>query len=186
MSSETAKKSNFSDRLKDVRLSLRLTQDQMAERLDISGNYVYLLESGKNQPSEKLVVRLRQLEQEIEEASQENLKKAHVLHDVIETSGVETHHNITTKSELASACLGHFIAYLNAVGDTAWLLEKTLEKLRADFPTGGRTEPSRSTRYEQRRGATVKTDPRIQQAAADLLRKAAEQVEASTEEKQAP
>ena len=181
MSSKTETKSAFADRLKDVRLHLRLTQDQMGERLEVSGNYVYLLEAGKNQPSEKLVARLKQLEREIEDASGSDLKNSYVLHDAIAISGEEAHHSITTKSQLAGACLAHFIAYLNAIGDAAWLLEKTLEKLRADFPAGGRSEARHAIGYEQRRGATVKTDPRIQQAAADLLRKAAEQVEKKTE-----
>lgn len=50
------------DRFLRVRNKFGLTQPQMAEKLGIAKNYVYLLEKGKNNPSAKLVSKLDLIE----------------------------------------------------------------------------------------------------------------------------
>lgn len=65
----TLKNSNFSSRLKDLRWKLKLTQDEMAVRLQCSGNYVWMLEKGNKEPSAKIVARVEELERELESAS---------------------------------------------------------------------------------------------------------------------
>ena len=46
----------------DIRKRLGLTQAKLAEALDVGGNYVYLLEAGKRNPSKKIIKKLHELE----------------------------------------------------------------------------------------------------------------------------
>lgn len=103
-----------------------MTRDQIAELLEISGNYVYLIETGKKIASEKVVSKLEKLER----GELENLE----LHEGPQHYNAEKLHRISTHSQLASACVEHFIAFLNQQGDSAGRLERTLEKLRKEFP----------------------------------------------------
>lgn len=50
--------------IKTIRKNLGLTQKQLAEKLNINPNYVYLLESGKNQIGKKTLEKLKKLEAE--------------------------------------------------------------------------------------------------------------------------
>lgn len=54
------------DRLLRLREGLGLTQTEMAERLDVSKNYIYLIESGKNTPGKKFVLKFEQVESAFE------------------------------------------------------------------------------------------------------------------------
>ena len=102
----------------------------MGSLLEISGNYVYLLEVGKKNPSHKIIARLEKLETGADEKSiptgSESLKE--------QGGGYDVSHHITTRSKLAAACVAHFDQYLNRTGDAAQRLEWTLEKLREVFP----------------------------------------------------
>lgn len=51
-----------SERFVRVRNKLGLTQPALAKLIGCAGNYVYLIEAGKKEPSEKLVSKLDQLE----------------------------------------------------------------------------------------------------------------------------
>jgi len=123
----TEKKSNFSDRLKETRLTLRLTQEDMGKRLDVSGNYIYLLESGNKTPSDKIIARLAELEREAADRSG-------TVREPSEVYSVSQHHSILTESALAAACVAHFTEFLNKSGDVAARLEWTLNELRRIFP----------------------------------------------------
>lgn len=59
--------------MKEARFRLRLTQDEMAKRLGISGNYVYLLESGRENPGPKLLAKFEDIEAAAE--SKTNLRE---------------------------------------------------------------------------------------------------------------
>lgn len=48
--------------VKTTRKTLGLTQKQLAEKLNINANYVYLLESGKNKIGKKTLEKLKELE----------------------------------------------------------------------------------------------------------------------------
>ena len=58
--------SNLPERLKTLRFRLRSTQDEMAERLGVSGNYVYLVESGKKPPTFKLLRKVEEIERSLQ------------------------------------------------------------------------------------------------------------------------
>lgn len=53
--------SNFFEEFKKVRKVLGISQEEMGEKLGVSGNYVYLIESGKKIPSRKLEGRFNEL-----------------------------------------------------------------------------------------------------------------------------
>ena len=76
---KTVKKTSFGEKLKNVRLDLRLTQDEMAERLQVSGNYIYLLESGHNTPGPKMLRKFEEVERELEDKVRKNLIRANVI-----------------------------------------------------------------------------------------------------------
>lgn len=58
--------SNFADRLKSARENAGLTQEQLAARWEFSsGNYIYLMESGKKPVPRKLRGRINELEDEV-------------------------------------------------------------------------------------------------------------------------
>lgn len=58
--------SNFPERLKTLRFQLRLTQDQMGEKLNYTGDYVYMVESGKKPPTTKLLKKVEALESTVQ------------------------------------------------------------------------------------------------------------------------
>lgn len=117
------KNSNFSERLKNVRLGLRLTQDKIGERLDVTGNYVYLLESGQKQPSLKVVDKLEELEKELDRRT-----SPLVLTEEVVGYGAQRAFEIkfTTTEPKAAECITHLSDYLNQVGADrdrlSWLL----------------------------------------------------------------
>ena len=62
MSKSSEKLENVSNRVSELRRRLGLTQDELAQRLGVSGNYVYMIEKGRI-PGKKFVEKLRELEQ---------------------------------------------------------------------------------------------------------------------------
>jgi transcriptional regulator with XRE-family HTH domain len=58
------KSEKISDRMVLLRKAHGLTQAEWGKLLGISGNYVYLIESGKKQPSSKILEKLDSLETE--------------------------------------------------------------------------------------------------------------------------
>lgn len=59
------KSSHLGSRLKEVRLSLGLTQAELGKRLDYDANYIYMLEAGKKAFPKKLAPILFGLEEEV-------------------------------------------------------------------------------------------------------------------------
>lgn len=45
----------MNERLKQIRLEEGVSQEKFADRLGVSGNYIYLMESGKKDPSDRLL-----------------------------------------------------------------------------------------------------------------------------------
>jgi len=69
-------KTKFGERLKAARYDLRFTQDEMAQRLNVSGNYIYLLESAHNSPGPKFIRKLEEVERELEIKAAKNLTRS--------------------------------------------------------------------------------------------------------------
>jgi transcriptional regulator with XRE-family HTH domain len=59
---KSEKNLTFPERLKNARKKLNLTQEGLAERMGMAGNYIYLLESGKKPFPLKLEKNLKELE----------------------------------------------------------------------------------------------------------------------------
>lgn len=57
-------KSDYAKRLKNARRDLRLTQEELGKRWEISGNYIYMLESETKPFPEKLAPKVEELERE--------------------------------------------------------------------------------------------------------------------------
>ncbi len=76
------KSENFGERLRDARFTLRFTQDEMAQLLDVSGNYIYLLESGTNKPGPKMLRRLEEVELELESKSKDGFFRPNLMRPV--------------------------------------------------------------------------------------------------------
>jgi transcriptional regulator with XRE-family HTH domain len=66
----TKKLENFSNRVLALREKLNLTQDALAKRLDVSMNYVHLIEKGRR-PGKNFLNKLSQIEAESENAETE-------------------------------------------------------------------------------------------------------------------
>lgn len=56
---------NNADRLLEMRGLLGATQAEMAERLGVSRNYIYLIESGKKEPGAKFLRNLERIEHKV-------------------------------------------------------------------------------------------------------------------------
>src|SRR5690242_4896694 len=82
----------FGERLRDVRFKLRFTQDEMANLLDVSGNYIYLLESGTNRPGPKMVRRLEELEKEVEAKSKDGFFRPNLNRPLPSVGKVDARH----------------------------------------------------------------------------------------------
>ncbi len=52
---------NFSDRLKEARSSLGISQAKLANKLGVTGNYIYLIESGAKSPGSDFIARFELL-----------------------------------------------------------------------------------------------------------------------------
>jgi SOS-response transcriptional repressor LexA len=64
---KSVKESNFPKRLRDARLLLRMTQEELAAKWGYShGNYIYMLESGEKKFPKKLESRVMELEREVQ------------------------------------------------------------------------------------------------------------------------
>lgn len=64
---ESKKNSNFGERLRAAREMLGITQDLLGKSWDLTGNYIYLLESGKKPFPKKLEFQLIELEGKVRE-----------------------------------------------------------------------------------------------------------------------
>lgn len=59
----STKKIHISERVRNFRTKANLSQAEMGDRLGVSGNYVYLIESGRKPPGPSLVKLFESLEQ---------------------------------------------------------------------------------------------------------------------------
>ncbi|WAC21001.1 helix-turn-helix domain-containing protein [Luteolibacter sp. SL250] len=68
----------FSSILFRIRKELDLTQEEIASKLGVTGNYVSLLEGGKKEASDALKARLQALSTQVQEAAVENGKQRRI------------------------------------------------------------------------------------------------------------
>lgn len=47
--------SNMGERIKEARKARKITQKALADEIGLSGNYIYLIEAGREEPSERTV-----------------------------------------------------------------------------------------------------------------------------------
>lgn len=91
---ESKKNSNFGERLRAARERLGITQDSLGKSWDLTGNYIYLLESGKKPFPKKLEFQLIELEAKVRQkldAYLETSRPSRPSGFVLEEGPLQTH-----------------------------------------------------------------------------------------------
>lgn len=147
-------KSNFSERLREIRRVRRWTQEELAKRLNVSANYVWMMEKQGREPGGKVAIELEKLERELDVV--DAFQESRPSHTVLADTGAKR-----------AQCLEYFRTFVvERCGEDIERLHWTMNELRERFPL------SKWRREDEERAAAAEPPQPIHGLSSSLSEKA--------------